>query len=196
MTAPAPATVDLGQDDIDFWARVSGSDVETCWLWRGSKDKDGYGVLQRHLVVRRAHRWAYELLRGDIPVGLVTDHLCQVTSCVNPWHLDLVTPAENTRRVNTRKTACPQGHQYDADNTYISKDGERYCRTCSRARTIAWRNERRGGPPRPYGEAVTSCPQEHPYDEANTGRRTNGARRCRACDRDYASRQRAGSRVA
>jgi hypothetical protein len=33
--------------------------------------------------------------------------------------------------------------------------------------------------------AITHCPQGHPYDEVNTGRKANGSRRCRTCDRDY-----------
>jgi hypothetical protein len=45
-----------------------------------------------------AHRHVYEQLRGPIPPGAVLDHTCEVTDCVNPWHLDVVTPNENTRR--------------------------------------------------------------------------------------------------
>lgn len=178
-------------DDTHFWARVEGGDASTCWLWRGSKDKDGYGVLQRNKRVVRAHRWSYGLLRGDIPAGLVTDHTCQTPACVNPWHIDLVTAAENTRRVNARKTQCPQGHPYDERNTYYSKKGERYCRTCSRARTEAWKAKRRGGPARPYGAAITACPKGHPYDKTNTQQRPSGRRRCRACARQYAADRRA-----
>ena len=36
--------------------------------------------------------------RSDIPAGLQVDHLCRVRACVNPWHMDLVTPAVNTQR--------------------------------------------------------------------------------------------------
>jgi hypothetical protein len=38
-------------------------------------------------------------------------------------------------------------------------------------------NTRRGA------EAITHCPQGHPYDEANTRRRPRGSRECRACGR-------------
>jgi hypothetical protein len=40
--------------------------------------------------------------------------------------------------------------------------------------------------------AITHCPQGHPYDEANTGRRPGGQRYCRACNRERA-RQRSAS---
>lgn len=39
---------------------------------------------------------------------------------------------------------------------------------------------------RRYSEAVTECPQGHPYDEGNTYVRASGYRRCRACAREAA----------
>lgn len=40
------------------------------------------------------------------------------------------------------KTHCPQGHPYDAANTYICKDGRRMCRTCLRERNRARQEQR------------------------------------------------------
>jgi hypothetical protein len=40
------------------------------------------------------------------------------------------------------------------------------------------------------GAAKTHCPRGHPYDEANTSRRRNGSRACRACARASARRYR------
>lgn len=50
-----------------------------------------------------AHRFVYELLVGPIPAGLTIDHLCRVTSCVRPDHLEPVTNAENVRRMNVSR---------------------------------------------------------------------------------------------
>ena len=52
-----------------------------------------------------AHRALYENVNGPVPYGLQLDHLCRVPSCVNPDHLEPVTPAENCRRgVRTKLT--------------------------------------------------------------------------------------------
>jgi hypothetical protein len=47
-------------------------------------------------------------------------------------------------KFNSGKTYCPEGHDYDEENTYRDKNGYRSCKTCSRARTRAWRAGRRG----------------------------------------------------
>lgn len=86
-----------------FWKRVRGAGVEDCWQWTGFVLASGYGQIASRVKptssgTRLAHRVAYELLIGDIPEGLVLDHLCRNRTCVNPWHLDPVTPLVNTRR--------------------------------------------------------------------------------------------------
>lgn len=75
--------------------------VTGCWLWRGGRSK-GYGMCSIEIDgegrQRGAHRVVYQLLRGPIPEGLHLDHLCFVKHCVNPEHVEPVTPAENKRR--------------------------------------------------------------------------------------------------
>lgn len=88
----------------------------------------------------RAHRVVYEHFRGPIPPGLVIDHLCRVRHCVNPWHLEAVTQAENIMRGTSpipqqvARTHCPRNHPYDEANTYVARDGSRECRECRRIR--------------------------------------------------------------
>jgi hypothetical protein len=114
-------------------------DANGCWLWNRSMSPQGYGAITVNRVTIPAHRWVYELIVGPIPEGLHIDHLCRVTACVNPAHLEPVTAAENIRRGlrpttngdhQRAKTHCPRGHPYAGDNLYVSPDGKRSCRIC------------------------------------------------------------------
>ena len=71
--------------------------TDDCWLWTGAKQK-GYGAVQYRGRLHRAHRAVYTELVGEIPDGLVLDHLCRVPACVRPEHLEPVTQRENLRR--------------------------------------------------------------------------------------------------
>lgn len=123
-----------------FWSKVKKT--ETCWLWVGSYDGDGYGMFGvTHRRTSRAHRVAYEFLVGPIPLDLELDHLCRNPGCVNPVHLEAVPHRINVLRGNgltaqhAAKTHCPQGHPYDLFNTYakIGRRG-RECRQCRQDR--------------------------------------------------------------
>jgi hypothetical protein len=112
-----------------------------CWLWTASADQKGYGFFWLNGKLRRAHAAAYELLVGQIPLGLELDHLCSVRCCVNPDHLEPVTHRENIKRGRTgeaiaarnrEKTHCPKGHPYSGDNLYAWR-GKRLCKTCRNA---------------------------------------------------------------
>jgi len=73
-----------------------------CWIWTGVRHRTRhYGrfyVGGRGGRYVQAHRWSYEASVGPIPEDLTIDHLCMVTPCVNPSHLEPVTQAENNRR--------------------------------------------------------------------------------------------------
>ncbi len=130
-----------------FWAKVNKT--ETCWLWTAGQRSWGYGSFWDGVRKKRwsAHRFAYELLVGGIPDGLVLDHLCRTPLCVNPEHLEPVGIRENTLRgvgpsaIHATRTSCPAGHAYDAENTYEHK-GKRYCRACQRKRDRERRRRR------------------------------------------------------
>ena len=120
-----------------------------CWIWKGTKKDNGYGVMYPIFQWRRdghrgqvyAHRLSFVLFKGPIPDGLEIDHGCRKTMCVCPWTLEAVTRQVNLLRgetvaaMNAVKTHCPSGHVYDTDNTYVrSGAGGRVCRACGRIR--------------------------------------------------------------
>ena len=94
-----------------------------CWIWPGARQAgSGYALADIDGKTSLLHRAVYKALVGPIPEGLTIDHLCRVTSCVNPAHMEPVTLRENILRsdrvtaVNARKTHCPHGHEYAGVN--------------------------------------------------------------------------------
>lgn len=112
----------------------STEELGGCLVYMGHLNKGGYGELSSsgkyHGMV---HRIVWEATFGPIPDGLVVDHTCFVRPCVNVAHLRLLTNEANaglTRR--SIATHCPNGHEYNAENTRITSKGRRFCRVCNR----------------------------------------------------------------
>jgi len=136
---PRGRTVDdRGTAEERFWSSVLA--VENCWEWLGSRDGWGYGAFFADGRYIGAHRYAYQLRRGDIPKGLTLDHLCRNKGCVNPDHLEPVTLRENVLRsensasVNAKKVVCIHGHSDWLPRPSPPGRVWRYCRTCGNNR--------------------------------------------------------------
>lgn len=133
---------------IDRFIDLYRIDKSGCWIWIGTRSASGYGKFSVGGIKQYAHRWSYEYHVGDIPEGLHIDHLCRVRECVNPEHLEPVTPKENYRRgqgitaENGRKKVCNYGHGFTPENTAVI-NGKRHCKECNRRRQREYQERKR-----------------------------------------------------
>lgn len=124
------------------WTTLPGG----CWEYNGRRDPSGYGI-HAHI---RMHRVSFELHKGPIPDGLLVRHTCDNPPCINPEHLITGTRADNVadmiargRHWHQRQTHCIRGHEFNEENTRITKNGNRRCRPCSTWLVNEWRAKQR-----------------------------------------------------
>lgn len=118
-------------------------DEHGCWVWTGYRNSDGYGKVYKATYGEELlHRFTYRQIVGEIPRGLVLDHLCKNPPCCNPYHLRPVPQrvnmlaGEHHSAVAHRTGVCKRGHELS--NEYWDSHRERWqCNTCRRVRRIS-----------------------------------------------------------
>jgi hypothetical protein len=114
--------------------------MTTCIESKKGITTNGYSRIRINNKNIQAHRWAWELVNGQIPEGFVIDHICRNRKCVLPEHLRMITQQENImaglHNIDNR-SHCNQGHPFVKENIMIRKSGKRECAECNRIRARA-----------------------------------------------------------
>lgn len=145
---PAALALPHGRLVSTLWARVDAGLDKTgeCWLWTRSTTADGYGRVKgdgKQGPVLLVHRVQYERYVGPIPDGMHVDHLCRVTGCARPLHLEVVSPRTNALRGQAPTVTlhlderCARGHPAAESYRRLSTGRVVYCRTCRREQRAA-----------------------------------------------------------
>lgn len=110
--------VNKNRTEKRFWRYVNKT--EFCWLWTGAiNGSNSYGYLWDGTRGLRAHRYSYEIHKGEIPEGMLVCHTCDTPLCVNPAHLFLGTVKTNAEDM------VAKGRQCRGDNQWQRKYPER-----------------------------------------------------------------------
>lgn len=92
---------------------------------------------------------------------------------------------------NGDKDFCPQGHEYDEQNTLFPKRGGRACRECVRVASLRKMRAVRGTPDGAvHNRDKTHCKNGHEFTAENTKLTATGARICKACRTTYLAQRR------
>ena len=124
---------------------------ESCWGWKGSKHKQGYGMAYAQGAVIKAYRLSYLVNIGEIPEGICVCHKCDNPSCVNPDHLFLGTQAENILDMDKKGRRTPQkgafNHNAKLSEAEVASLREVYSKGGNTISTLA----------KQYGLSISGC---------------------------------------
>lgn len=159
-------TIETARDAI--LRRCVRSD-DGCLILPGNfKRARGYADVHVAGKRKRAHTVIWEASNGPVPDGLVLDHSCHRPEtcsggkdcphrhCMELSHISPVTNKENVLRgcgptaINSQKTHCPRGHEFNGENLHIKASGHRQCKKCRAYYKKRHKDKLRGGPPRKY----------------------------------------------
>ncbi len=93
-----------------FWNHVDIRGPDDCWEWKGVRNNGDYGSFNILYITYTASRIAWTIKNVD-PGELEVHHTCDNPPCMNPSHLSIGTPKNNS---NDRDDAghTPKGEQH------------------------------------------------------------------------------------
>lgn len=103
-------------DEQRFWEKVDLKEDAECWPWTASTDSDGYGWFSINATTISAHRYSALLRYKELGYYLVR-HTCDTPSCVNPNHLVLGSPLDNSNDMKERNRQACGEKQHQANLT-------------------------------------------------------------------------------
>ena len=114
-----------------------------CWVCLYKDHNAGYRKITVNGVQDYAHRHFFREHKGEIPPGKQIDHLCRNRGCINPDHLEAVSPAENTRRGRGTKLTLSDAQEIRSlDGTYheiAARFGIAPCSVGQIKRGVSWK---------------------------------------------------------
>lgn len=93
--------------------------TDTCWLWIGTKDRNGYGMAAMGKRLVYAHRISYAMKYGEFDRKMCVLHACDVPACIRPEHLSLGTHKDNMRDM-AQKGRAAYGERNGASKLTVS----------------------------------------------------------------------------
>lgn len=105
-----------------FWSFIEKG--ESCWKWKGSKNRCGYGMIGEGRKVVYAHDLSYRLHYGEIPATdnylgrMYILHKCDNPECTNPEHLFAGTQTDNMRDMSSKGRSTSGEKSYSAKLTW------------------------------------------------------------------------------
>lgn len=89
-------------DVARFFSKINVLDEYQCWPFTGKKTNKGYGQFTAIGEKWYAHRFSYLMFNGTLDPNLFVRHKCDNPICVNPYHLETGTHADNMLDRNIR----------------------------------------------------------------------------------------------